>query len=235
MDKPPPPITAEPDFSSSAYIGTMTHFYRGELARMMVWRQRFDATTSLSVLATGSLMAFAVGNPEMTNLAMVINLCVLGFFSFIEARRYRYYDSFRARVRMLEVHFVAPALLGYDRRLLEGTWREQLAEDLITPSFKCSFAFALGRRFRHVYYALHTFVLLGWSGLHALEATSPAAWLDRFSIERMPARMVVSLVLLWLGTLSVLIVRSGALGAESGEVGRYRRMSQAHWRKPWKG
>jgi len=79
-------ITA-PDAASSTYIGTLTHFYRGELGRMMVWRQRFDATTNWAIIATGSLFAFAIGNPAMLNEAMLINLCVLGFFAFIEARR----------------------------------------------------------------------------------------------------------------------------------------------------
>lgn len=226
---PSKPLTSEPDFAGSAYIGTMTHFYRGELGRMMVWRQRFDMTTNLSVLATGSLIAFAVGNPEMTNYAMLINLCVLGFFSFIEARRYRFYDTFRARVRMLEVHFIAPTLLGHDRRLLQGPWREQLAADLLTPTYKCSFAFALGRRFRHVYFAVHLFVLLSWSGLHAMAAPSFEAWIARFGLRSLPGAAVLALVLLYLGTLTAIIVRSGALQAESGEVGRYTRSSRIRW------
>lgn len=225
------PITVDPDFMSPAYIGTMTHFYRGELGRMMIWRQRFDATTNWSVVATGSFLAFAVGTPEMTNVAMLISLFVLGFFSFIEARRYRFYDTFRARVRMLEVHFVGPALLGYDRRLLQGPWREQLAQDLLTPSYKCSFAFALGRRFRHVYFALHGFVVLGWAGLNTLDATGFASWVDSFRIGKVSGPVVIALVLAYLGGLLTVIVRSGALRAESGEMGRYRRSSQAVWRK----
>ena len=211
------------DVTSSAYVGTMTHFYRGELGRMMVWRQRFDATVNWSIIATGSLVAYAVGKPAMMNQAMLINLAVLGFFSFLEARRYRFYDAFRARVRMLEVHFIAPAVLGAEHKTLQGPWREHLVQDLIIPSFKCSFAFALGRRFRHIYAALHLFVLVAWVFLVAFETRTFSEWVDRFGMGKTPGWLVLGVVLLYLGILAAVIIRSGALGAKSGEVKRYRR------------
>ena len=216
-----------PDVTSSAYIGTLTHFYRGELGRMMIWRQRFDATTNWAIIATGSLVAFAVGNRAMINEAMLISLCVLGFFAFIEARRYRFYDAFRARVRMLEIHFIAPALIGQARPPLESAWREHLVQDLVAPSFKCSFLFALGRRFRHIYGALHLFVLLGWGTLVSFETRTPGGWVDAFGLGNVPGVAVLALVLVYMMALGVLIVRSGALRAQSGEVRRYRR--GIHW------
>src|SRR5690606_34278209 len=120
------------------------------------------------------------------------------------------------------VHFIAPTLLGHDRRLLQGPWREHLAEDLITPTFKCSFLFALGRRFKRVYFALHMFVILGWFGLQllGLDAPTPATWASSFGIGSLPGPAVLVLVLGYYTMLSVLIVRSGALKATSGEVGR---------------
>jgi len=217
-----------PGVTSPGYVGTLTHLYRGELGRMMVWRQRFDATSNWAIIATGSLIAFAVGNRSMMAEAMLINLGVLGFFAFIEARRYRFYDAFRARVRILEVHFIAPAFLGDDVRLLEGRWREQLVQDLITPSFKCSFSFALGRRFRHIYGALHVFVLFSWSALISFEASTLREWIDTFGMGAVPGEVIIALVLLYVAALVVVIVRSGALLARSGEVRRYRR--DVNWR-----
>lgn len=212
-----------PDVTSPSYVATLTHFYRGELGRIMEWRRRFDATANWAIIGTGSLFAFAVRNPDMLNESMLINLSVLGFFAFLEARRYRFYDAFRARVRMLEVHFIAPALIGGERRPLEGTWRPNLVEDLITPSFKCSFAFALGRRFRHIYGALHVFVLVGWGALVSFEAQSFGDWVAGFGIGSLRGWIVLTLVLLYIAALAYAIVRSGALGAKSGEVRRYRR------------
>ncbi len=212
-----------PDVTTSQYVSTMTHFYRGELGRMMEWRRRFDATANWAIVGTGSLFAFAVRNADMLNEAMLINLIVLGFFSFIEARRYRFYDAFRARVRMLEVHFIAPTLIGGERRPLEGEWRTHLVEDLIMPSSKCTFAFALGRRFRHIYGALHLFVLFGWGALASFDARSLGGWVNSFELGRMAGWMVLMLVALYFSGLVIAIVRSGALGAESGEVRRYQR------------
>ena len=211
------------DVTSAAYIGTMTHFYRGELGRMMVWRQRFDATVNWSIIATGSLVAYAVGKPAMMNQAMLINLAVLGFFAFLEARRYRFYDTFRARVRMLEVHFIAPAVLGAEKKTLQGPWREHLVQDLIIPSFKCSYAFALGRRFRHIYGALHLFVLFAWVFLVGFHTRTFSEWAAGFSLGKAPGWLVLTLVLIYLLVLAIIIFRSGALGAKSGEVRRYRR------------
>lgn len=222
--------TTEPDFTSQPYVNAITHFYRGELGRMMVWRERFDATTNWAIVASGSLAAFAVQTPALLNEAMLISLCVLGFFAFIEARRFRFYDAFRARVRMLEVHFIAPTLLGHDRRLLQGPWREQLAEDLIAPTFKCAFLFALGRRFKRVYFALHLFVIVGWFALQLLNLGTPTfgTWVKAFEIGWLPGPGVLLLVVGYYTVLAVLIVRSGALKATSGEVGR--RAAHASWR-----
>ena len=222
MEKDVPQVPP-PDATSSAYVATLTHFYRGELGRMMEWRRRFDATANWAIVGTGSLFAFAVRNADMLNEAMLINLFVLGFFSFIEARRYRFYDAFRARVRMLEVHFIAPALIGGERRPLKGTWRDHLVEDLILPSFKCSFAYALGRRFRHIYGALHLLVLMGWGVLVSFEVGGVGGWVAAFAVGGVPGWLILALVLLYVSGLTIAIVRSGALGAESGEVRRYRR------------
>lgn len=215
-----------PDVTAPHYVSTMTHFYRGELVRMMEWRRRFDATTNLAILGTGSLFAFAVRNSDMLNEVMLINLTILGFLSFLEARRYRFCDAFRARVRMLEIHFIAPALIGGDRRPLESPWRTHLVEDLVTPTFKCSFAFALGRRFRHIYGALHILVLVGWGTLISFNVHSIEAWVSAFGLGRVPGSILLTVVLLYVLGLVTAITRSGALRAKSGEVRRYRRSSR---------
>jgi len=226
MTASPAPDPGLPDVTSVQYVNTLVHFYRGELGRMMSWRQRFDATTNWSIVATGSLTAFAVGTPEMTSQVMLINLFVLGFFSFIEARRYRFYDAFRARARMLEVHFIAPALLPGNGPPLDSRWREQLTRDLLTPRFKCSFAFALGRRFRHLYFALHLFVLASWAGLLAGHAPDLRSWYGAFHVGPLPPAAVLGLVGVWLGGLTWAIVGSGSLRGSASEMDEPDRATQ---------
>jgi len=218
------PESELPDFTSSWYIGTIVHFYRGEMSRMLVWRGRFDATTNWAVIITGSLVAYAVGNPEWSNDAIVVNLAVLGFFAFLEARRFRFYDAYRMRVRMLEVHFIAPVLLGNDQRLLEGAWRQQLASDLIVPTFKCSLLFALGRRCKRVYFALHGFVIFVWCVLVVKRAEAATFYeaIEAFRVEGISGRIVLSFLALFYTVVILLIVHSGAFRLTSGEA-RYQR------------
>ena len=63
------------------------------------------------------------------------NLAIVWGMLWIEARRYRFYDTFRARVRMLEAHFLVPMVME-NREMLQGEWKKLVCEDLILPSFK---------------------------------------------------------------------------------------------------
>ena len=57
-----------------------------KLTRTIAWRGRFDTTSNWAVVGTGSLIAYAVQQPEWANLTFVLNLFVLGFFSTNEKR-----------------------------------------------------------------------------------------------------------------------------------------------------
>ena len=126
-------------------LQVLAHFYRGELARANVWRQRMDATTHWAVVSTMAIISLAYSTPEASMLLLPFCCVLLYLLLHIEARRYRYFDVWRMRVRMLEVHLMVPALLqGQD--LAEGNWRETLCNDLLAPHYKMSRIEALGRR-----------------------------------------------------------------------------------------
>lgn len=91
---------------------------------------------------------------------MIANVVVF-LFLIIEARRYRYYDAFRARVRVLEAHFLVPVVMR-KADILQGDWRELLSEDLLLPSFKISKREAIGRRMVRNYVWMFFFILLAW-------------------------------------------------------------------------
>ena len=86
----------------------MSHFYRGEIGRMMVWRQRLDTTTTWAITSTGTIFTVAFSFETVPHLIFFFNLAIVTIMLWIEARRYRFYDAFRARVRMLEAHFLTP-------------------------------------------------------------------------------------------------------------------------------
>ena len=145
----------------AANLQVLAHFYRGELSRANVWRQRMDATTHWAVLSTMAVVSLAYTSDDASILLMPFCCVLLYLLLHIEARRYRYFDVWRMRVRMLEVHLMVPALLQ-GQELAEGSWREMLCNDLLAPNYKMSRMEALGRRLQRTYIWLFLIVLGTW-------------------------------------------------------------------------
>lgn len=80
---------------------------------------------------------------------------------WIEARRYRFCDAFRGRVRMLESHFLV-AMVARNPALLGGDWPKLVCEDLILPSFKISKFEAVGRRLKRNYVFIFAIIIVAW-------------------------------------------------------------------------
>ncbi len=155
-----PDVPSPPKFDSS-YITAMSHFYRGELGRIMSWRQRLDVTTSWAITVTSSIFTIAFSFRDVPHLIFFFNIAVVWMLLWIEARRYRFYDAFRARVRMLEAHFLVP-IVSQNTGMLQGEWQKLVCEDLLLPSFKISRLEALGRRLKRNYIFIFIIVLVAW-------------------------------------------------------------------------
>ncbi len=143
------------------YYAVMVHFYRGELGRIMIWRQRLDVTTNWAILGCTGMLTFGLGSPSNTPLIFLFANFLAFLLLSIEARRYRYYDAFRARVRMLEAHFIMPMVMQEDK-ILQGDWRRIMSEDLMLPTFKISKKNAILKRFRRNYVWIFLLILLAW-------------------------------------------------------------------------
>jgi len=150
-----------PSIEDKEYYAVMSHFYRGELGRIMTWRQRLDVTTNWAVLGTSAMITFALGSKENTHLIFLFANYLVLLLLVIEARRYRYYDAFRARVRMLEAHFLMPVLMR-EKRLLQGDWKSLMAEDLLLPSFKIGRIQSIVRRYRRNYVWIFFLIACAW-------------------------------------------------------------------------
>jgi len=143
------------------YISVMVHFYRGEIHRSTVWRQRLDATTNWAVLTTAGILSFAFASPEHNHIVLLLTNFIILAYLFIEARRFRYFEVYRARVRMLEENFLIPVVT----RQLESpmvSWREMVAMDLDLPKYKTTLLEAVGFRLRRNYLIIFLIVLGGW-------------------------------------------------------------------------
>src|SRR6266700_4098379 len=139
------PTAREPEFSA-AEIGAVAHLYRGEVYRSTVWRTRLDS----SVVTTGIALSATYSSAEASPLPMVLVGLLVSVFLLFEARRYRYFNVWRARARLLETDFYAPMIRGESVRSDSG-WTEPLAKDYRDPRYHIGFARAIGRRLRRTY------------------------------------------------------------------------------------
>ena len=164
----------------------------GEMYRSKVWRTRLDATTNWAVVTTGVAVSVAFSSPGSSPLPLVLVVLLDLVFLAMEARRYRYFDIWRTRVRMMEVSMYSPLLRLKGVRVDDG-WNEALALDYEEPHFNISMWEALGRRLRRNYSFL--FLIQGVSYVaknmhspnagHGARATVgargswPGSWRDR--------------------------------------------------------
>ncbi len=140
----------------------MAHFYRGEVQRSNVWRTRLDATTNWAVITTGATLSFVFSSPDNPHFAIPINTFLVSIFLFMEARRYRYYEVWANRVRILEAGYFAP-MLSHRTIPPDKEWAEHIAADLISPRFTISEWEAVGRRLRSNYLWLFVLLALSWT------------------------------------------------------------------------
>ena len=172
---PPPPKEPQPKTPlrlDPSYITAMSHFYRGELGRIMAWRARLDSTTNWAITTTSTIFTVAFSLERVPHIIFFFNIAIVWIMLWIEARRYRFYDAFRARVRMLEAHFLVP-IVAQNTKLLQGEWQKLVCEDLLLPSFKISAFEAVGRRLRRNYTFIFLIILTAWITKIFLHANPP--------------------------------------------------------------
>jgi uncharacterized membrane protein len=171
----------------------MVHLYRGEVGRANTWRVRLDGTTNWAVLTTGATLTFAFSSDKNTHVMILINSLLIMFFLYIEARRYRFYDLWRSRVRLMETEFFAEMLTP---GRLEGVddWRQLLANDLLQPHFSVSLWKALGRRLRRNYIWIFAVLLVSWVVkivIHPYTTRSLAELFERMRVGPFPPWLVL--------------------------------------------
>lgn len=133
-----------------AEIGALAHLYRGEMYQSKIWRSRLDTTTNWAVVVTGIALSVCFATADASPIPLLLVSWVVVGFLYFEARRYLFYDLFRVRVRVMEIHFYGPLLRGEGVRVDNG-WNTLLAKDYEELGFHISLMEALGRRLRRTY------------------------------------------------------------------------------------
>ncbi|WP_108661404.1 DUF2270 domain-containing protein [Acuticoccus kandeliae] len=186
---------------NAAEIGALAHLYRGEVYRSTVWRTRLDTTTNWAVVTLGVALSITFASPEASALPLILVGILIHFFLVLEARRYRYFNVWRARCRWMEKHFFAPMLVDGDVHLEEG-WQNTLANDYWHPRYHVSLMVSIGRRIRRNYFwilLIQTAAYCGKLLVHPQPVTSFAEFVDRATIGPLSGAVVVTLGLVYCG------------------------------------
>jgi uncharacterized membrane protein len=202
--KPALPTSQRAEFSA-AEIGALAHLYRGEVYRSTVWRTRLDSSTNWAVVTTGIALSATFSNSEASPLPMVLVGLLVSVFLLFEARRYRYFNVWRARARLLETDFYAPMIAGNGVRLDTG-WTDLLAKDYVVPRYHISFARAIGRRLRRTYawiFIIQAIAYYGKLAIHPEPLTTLAELWERAAIGPIPGGLVIAAGVLFHGGWAV--------------------------------
>jgi uncharacterized membrane protein len=208
------------------YVNAMSHFYRGELGRSMVWRQRLDVTTNWAITSSTAIITIAFSAREVPHIIFFFNLAIVTVLLWIESRRYRFYDAFRARIRMLEAHFLVPMVME-NRDLLQGEWKKLVCEDLILPSFKITKLEAIGRRMKRNYMFIFILILIAWLTKIFLHASAPindvVSFYRALRIGHIPSWFVAMVFVgTFISVISITIYVSKRSSGEISEFGTHR-------------
>src|SRR5688572_15068298 len=221
MNPLPDPTPASP--FSPAEVTALAHLYRGEMYRSKIWRTRLDTTTNWAVATTGIALSVAFSHAENSPLPLVLIGLLVMVFLGIEARRYRYFDIWRTRVRLLEVGLYVPILRGKGVSTDES-WNRLLAHDYARLRFHISYWEAMGRRLRRNYAWI--FLIQGISYLaKILVHPTPVLTLDglwtRAAIGPLPGQAVLTIGVLFHASWLVFALATLKRQHAAGRVGKH--------------
>jgi uncharacterized membrane protein len=206
--------------SPGEFNTAMIHFYRGEVQRSNTWRNRLDTTTNWAVLTAGATLSFVFGSATNAHFVIPINSVLVAIFLIMEARRYRYYEIWSSRVRVIETGYFAQ-MLAPGSVPPDESWAEHLAADLLTPHFTISEWEAIGRRLRRNYLWIFALLALSWNlkvYLHPLPARDFNQFIDRATVGLIPGWAVFVVGVLFNAAIAIFAIGTVRLREATGEV-----------------
>jgi uncharacterized membrane protein len=183
-------IAGEAARDRDGFLSLMGHAYRGEVSRSTSWRTRIDRTTNWAVVLTATLLTWAFSGESRPHYILLLGIVMVTVFLGIEVRRYRVYDIWRSRVRILEENVFANAL--DPEGVEQSNWRELLSDDLRDPTIKISITEGVSRRLRRVYFALISVLVGSWLVRLTVFATTPTGLTGTATIGRVPGVVVLA-------------------------------------------
>lgn len=205
-------------------ITTLAHYYRGEMARMMSWRDRLDRTTNWAIGAVAAMLSISLATTSAHHSVLIFSMVLVFLLLQIESRRYRFFHLFRTRVRLLERNYYGP-FFDHRHSPESSDWANELAETLLKPKFTITQRQAMARRLRRNYCWIF-FILLGaWLLKTTTIVMKPKTgeaefihsgeeFLYNSAIGYIPGEIVLAGVLLFYGWLTYIMIRHRTCGGE---------------------
>jgi uncharacterized membrane protein len=160
MDNQLPSQLSQGPLSSNEFVTTVAHFHRAEIGRMAGWRDRIDRTTNWAITVVAAMLSLSLSTASAHHGVLLFAMFLVLLLLWIEARRYRFFDVYRTRVRQLERHYFAQLFSPQPDHA--ANWLAILGESLRTPKFHISHWTAFARRLRRNYIHMFAIVLFAW-------------------------------------------------------------------------
>jgi len=199
--------------------------YRGEIERVSTWRSRLDNTTNWAVTIIAAVLTWVFSSPDNPHYLLLVGMLTVVAFHLVETERYRRYDVWRARVRLLERNVFA-ASIDPENSADHQDWRSKLCIDLRRPALKMPFVEAYARRYRRVYLPLQTMLLVAWVVRLTVFAADQGP-IATASVVGVPGEVVIAVVVLWYLVMAAITFWPRERQA-TGEI--YHRGTEGEWK-----
>jgi uncharacterized membrane protein len=157
----PPPVPVAFPEKPVEFVNAFAHYYRAEMQRAISWRDRLDRTTNWAIAAAAAILSVSLNQPEKHHGVLIFAMALVFLLLMIEARRYRFFDVYRRRVRLFESgyygHIMAPVSPKPD-----DEWLRELGESIRTPVLVISLKEAMAHRLRRNYCWIFLILLAAW-------------------------------------------------------------------------
>ncbi len=195
----------------------MAQLFRGELSRSDTWRSRLDNTTNWSMTTTAAVISFGFSSAA-SHVVFLVGIWMVLSFLLIEARRYRYYDLWIRRVRLLENGYWVPLLR---REPVDPDALRELVNLVERPQIQLSLFSAISTRLNRAYGPILLVLTLTWFVKvysHPQAPTSFSEFVARAWIGPIHGGVVMVFLLVLVLVFAYLFVASFFVRAPVGEL-----------------
>jgi uncharacterized membrane protein len=198
------------------FVTALAHFHRAEIARMAGWRDRIDRTTNWAITVVAAMLSLSLSTPTAHHGVLLFAMVLVLLLLVIEARRYRFFDVYRNRVRSLERNYFAQIFAPVPGTTAD--WVRALGEDLRKPCFLVSLPQAMSRRLHRNYCWMFLILLVAWllktvivslptNAAESRLVQSVEEWTQNAALGPIPGWLVIAAVILFYGWIVVATLR----------------------------